>query len=160
MSQEPIKITTAKQLIKTVCIHLRIHTSSLYIPHDEILLHYGDVIVGTMASDITSRTLVYSTVLSGANKKTHQSSALLAFVRRIHGHRWIPGTKASKAENFHLMTSPWLPNCWCRHSQHTSLRRKKNTYFCPNSAHTVVSSKPNRSFATISCPYWHITMTW
>ena len=29
--------------------------------------HYGDVIMGTMASQITSLTIVFSTVLSGAN---------------------------------------------------------------------------------------------
>ena len=49
--------------------------------------HYSDVIMGTMASQITSLAIVYSTVYSGAD----QSSASLAFVcgeftgdRRIH----------------------------------------------------------------------------
>ena len=32
--------------------------------------HYGDVIMGTMASEITSLRIVYSTVYSGAEKKT------------------------------------------------------------------------------------------
>ena len=40
----------------------------------------------SMASQITNLTIVYSTVLSGANQRKHQSSASLAFVRRIH--RW------------------------------------------------------------------------
>ena len=48
------------------------------------LLHYSDVIMCTMASQITSFTVVYSAVFSGEDK--HQSSALLAFVRGIH--RW------------------------------------------------------------------------
>ena len=39
-----------------------------------------------MAIQITSRTIVYSTVYSGADQRKHQSSALLAFVRGIH--RW------------------------------------------------------------------------
>ena len=39
-----------------------------------------------MASQITSRTIVYSTVHSGADQRKHQSSASLAFVRAIH--RW------------------------------------------------------------------------
>ena len=47
---------------------------------------YSDVITGTMASQITSRTIVYSTVYSGAGQRKHQSSASLAFVRGIH--RW------------------------------------------------------------------------
>ena len=46
--------------------------------------HYRDVIMGAMASQITSLMIVYSTVYSGADK--HQSSASLAFVRGIH--RW------------------------------------------------------------------------
>ena len=46
--------------------------------------HYGDVIMGTMASQITSLTIVYSTVYSDADQRKHQSSASLAFVRGIH----------------------------------------------------------------------------
>ena len=57
-------------------------------------LHYGDVIMGTVASEITSLTIVYSTVWSDADQRKHQSSALLAFVRGIHRgpvnspHKW------------------------------------------------------------------------
>ena len=39
-----------------------------------------------MASQITSLTIVYSTIYSGADQRKHQSSASLAFVRGIH--RW------------------------------------------------------------------------
>ena len=46
--------------------------------------HYDDVIMGTMASQITSLTNVYSIVYSGTDQIKHQSSASLAFVRRIH----------------------------------------------------------------------------
>ena len=61
---------------------------------DPVLSHYGDVIMGTMASQITSITIVYSTVYSGADQRKHQSSASLAFVRGIHRgpvnspHKW------------------------------------------------------------------------
>ena len=53
--------------------------------------HYNDVIMGGMASQITSLTIVYSTVCSwtvcsGIDQRKHQSSAPLAFVRGIH--RW------------------------------------------------------------------------
>ena len=48
--------------------------------------HYGDVMMSTMASQITSLTIVCSTVYSGANPRKHQSSASLAFVWGIH--RW------------------------------------------------------------------------
>ena len=48
--------------------------------------HNNDVIMSTMASQITSLTIVYSTVYSGADQRKHQNSASLAFVRGIH--RW------------------------------------------------------------------------
>ena len=47
-------------------------------------MHYGDVIMGVLASQLTSLTIAYSTVYSGADQRKHQSSATLAFVRRIH----------------------------------------------------------------------------
>ena len=43
--------------------------------------HYSDVIMGTMASQITSITIVCSTVYSSADQRKYQSSASLAFVR-------------------------------------------------------------------------------
>ena len=46
--------------------------------------NYGDVIMGTIASQITSPTSVYSTVNSGADQSKHQSSASLAIVWGIH----------------------------------------------------------------------------
>ena len=48
--------------------------------------HYSDIIMGTMMSQITSLTIVYSTIYSGADQRKHQSSASLAFVQGIH--RW------------------------------------------------------------------------
>ena len=39
-----------------------------------------------MVSQITSLTIVYSTVYSGADQRKHQSSASMAFVQEIH--RW------------------------------------------------------------------------
>ena len=42
--------------------------------------------MGPIASEITSLTIVYSTVYSGADQRKYQSSASLAFVQEIH--RW------------------------------------------------------------------------
>ena len=53
---------------------------------------YNDVIIGAMASQITSLTIVYSSIYSGADQRKHQSSASLASVRESTGHRWIPRT--------------------------------------------------------------------
>ena len=50
--------------------------------------------MGAIASQITSLTIIYSTVYSDADQRKHQSSASLAFVRGIHRgpvnspHRW------------------------------------------------------------------------
>ena len=48
--------------------------------------HCSDVIMGAMASQITSPTIVYATLYSGADQRKHRSSASLVFVRGIH--RW------------------------------------------------------------------------
>ena len=59
-----------------------------------ILVHYDDVIMGAIASQITSLTIVYSTVYSGSDQSKHQNSASLAFVWGIHRgpvnspHKW------------------------------------------------------------------------
>ena len=72
-------------------------------------VHYTDVIMTTMASQITSLTVVYSTVYSDADQRKHQSSASLAFVWAIHRDRWIPRTKGQLlGKCFHLMTSSCL----------------------------------------------------
>ena len=74
----------------------------------ETQLHYIDVIMTTMASQITSLTVVYSTVYSDVDQRKHQSSASMAFVWGIHRDRWIPRTKGQlRGKCFHLMTSSW-----------------------------------------------------
>ena len=61
-------------------------------------IHYTDVIMTTIASQITSLTVVYSIIYSDADQRKHQSSASLAFVRGIHRwpvnspHKW-PATR-------------------------------------------------------------------
>ena len=68
--------------------------------------HYNDVIMTTIASQITSFMVVYSTVYSNPDQRKHQSSASLAFVWGIHRDRWIPRTKGQlRGKCFHLMTS-------------------------------------------------------
>ena len=46
----------------------------------DLVKHYGDVIMTTIASQITSLTIVYPTFYWGADQSKHQSSASLAFV--------------------------------------------------------------------------------
>ena len=49
-------------------------------------LRYSGVVMGAMASYITSLPIVYSNIKSGADQTKHQISASLVFVREIH--RW------------------------------------------------------------------------
>ena len=57
-------------------------------------LHYCDAIMGAVASQITSLTIVYTTVYSDVDQSKHQSFASLAFVWGIHRgpvnspHKW------------------------------------------------------------------------
>ena len=61
---------------------------------DRTINHCCGVIMGAMVSQITSLTIVYSTVHSGAYERKHQNTASLAFVRGIHrwpvnsSHKW------------------------------------------------------------------------
>ena len=59
-----------------------------------------------IASQITSLTIVYSTVYSDADQRKHQSPASLAFVWGIHRSGEFPAQMASNAENVSI---------WWRH---------------------------------------------
>ena len=77
-------------------------------------IHYSDVIMTTMASQITSLMVVYSTVYSDADQRKHQSSALLAFVWGSHRDRWIPRTKGQLRGNVSI---------WWHHHGYVSMLR-------------------------------------
>ena len=69
-------------------------------------VHCNNIIMSAIASQMTSRMIVYSTVYSGPDQRKHQSSASLAFVRGIH--RWpvnSPHKGPVTRKCFHLMTS-------------------------------------------------------
>ena len=55
--------------------------------------------MGAMAFQITSLTIVYSTVYSGADQREHQSSASLAFVWGTTVTGEFPAQMANYAEN-------------------------------------------------------------
>ena len=77
-------------------IHIYIYLTQVHWSRDNKITskHYCDVIMGGVASQITSLTIVYSSVYSDADQRKHQSSASLAFVREIHWglvnsqHKW------------------------------------------------------------------------
>ena len=74
--------------------------------------HYNDVIMGTIASQITSLTIVYSTVYSVADQRKHQSSASLAFVWGIHRgtgnspHKWTVTRKMFPFDDVIMLCRP------------------------------------------------------
>ena len=92
------------------------------------LCHYIDVKMTTVASQITSLTVVYSTVYSAADQRKHQSSASLAFVWGIHRDRWIPRTKGQlRGKCFHLMTSSCNIFCYAIDTTSSVITRGANS---------------------------------
>ena len=86
--------------------------------------HYSDAIMTTKASQITSLTIVYSTVYSGADQRKHQSSASLVFVREIHRspvnspHKW-PVTRKMFPFDDVIMDAVYLEYPWGRNHMET-----------------------------------------
>ena len=78
-----------------------------------VILHYNDVIMEAIASQMTSVTIVYSIVYSDADQRKHQSSASLAFVRGIHRgpvnspHKWPVTRKMFPFDDVIMMQAPF-----------------------------------------------------
>ena len=68
------------------CVRLRSRKYTHEVLFGSVSQHHNDVIMGAMASQITSLTIVYSTVYSATNQRKYQSSVWLAFLEGIH--RW------------------------------------------------------------------------
>ena len=97
--------------------------------------HYSDVIMSAMVSQITSLTIVYSTVYSGGDQRKRQSSASLAFVREIHRspvNSSQKGPVTRKMFPFDLMTSScdvstlWSTPADCQ----SGVKSDYNDYLC------------------------------
>ena len=68
--------------------------------------HYNDVIIGAIASQITSLTIVCSIIYSDADQRKHKSSRHWPLCGEFTGDRWIPRTNGQlRGKCFHLMTS-------------------------------------------------------
>ena len=90
----PIMTDIVLSIVKLVCTKRRIS-----------VFHYNDIIMSAMASQITSLTIVYSTVYSGADQRKHQTSASLAFVWGVprwpvnSPHKWAATWKIFPFDN-------------------------------------------------------------
>ena len=83
------------------------NSQRIHLNWQEGAIHYSDIIMSTTASQITSLTIVYSTVYSGADQRKHQKfcvTNLCAGNSPITGE--FPAHKASNAENVSI---------WWRH---------------------------------------------
>ena len=142
--------------------------------------HYLDVIMTTMASQITSLTVVYWTVYSDADQRKHQSSASLAFVWEITETGEFPAQRASYAENVSIwwrhhdmfMQIPWvisiyhwMVSCYlqygirtCRWKAGTS---KANRNIACQDAIIILSIQVIMTGSCLSFPCWtHLRVSW
>ena len=93
---------------------------------NNIEIRYNDVIMGVMASQITSLTIVYSIVYLGADQRKHQSSASLAFVWWIHRRPVNSLHKGPVTRKwFHLMTS----SCTSHQSSRNGLSYRRRVLY-------------------------------
>ena len=104
---------TSSQRIAFALTEYACHSTRTIDPSfHSIPCHYNDVIMTTIASQITSLTVVYSTVYSDEDQRKQKLRAL-TFVWGIHRDRWIPRTNGQlRGKCFHLMTSSCGPVAW------------------------------------------------
>ena len=117
--------------------------------HVKMIDHYIDVMMTTVASQITSLTVVYSIVYSGAGQRKHQSPASLAFVRGIHRAGEFPAQRASNAENVSI---------WWRHHASWYQFGQRCTRKPPDREHIVAASLQT-VIITNSLLVYHVQLT-
>ena len=117
-----------------------------------VALHYNDVIMSAIASQITSLTIVFSTVYSEADQRKYQRSASLAFVQGIHPgpvdspHKW-PLTRKIFPFGDVIMTIPCSKQSNKRRQEGWLLKSHSNeTDGC-----TLIGQKSPRNKCVIFC---------
>ena len=95
ISQDPVVKIEAKTIMFNIrCGQTDITVAVLAcIRWGQTSFDFSDVIIGVVASQFTSLTIVYSNVYLGADQRKHQSSTSLALWGEFTGYRWIPRTK-------------------------------------------------------------------
>ena len=96
--RQPIQYSSAK--------HLIIKSFLPYLNGCDATFHYTDVIMSTMASQITSLTIVYLIFYSGTDQRNIKVPRHRPFCGEFTDDRWIPRTKGQlRGKYFHLITS-------------------------------------------------------
>ena len=107
--------TMQKQHMLHICLARLIIVSWGHAVSQDSGTRNNDVIISPIASQITSLTIVYSTVYSDADQRKHQISASLAFVRVIY---WLPvnsphkGPVSRKMFSFDEVFMTKIPVSW------------------------------------------------
>ena len=123
--------------------------------------------MGVIASQITSLTIVYAIVYSGTDKRKHQSSASLVFVRGIHrGPVNSPHKGPVTRKMFHRHLGKWGRKAAClRKMQHVFIVYLHvfvlfvlEYILCANSI--VLYFKPCNSMPAQSMPYCVLDQRW
>ena len=97
--------------------YYQIYVAMTFWGHNQ-LNYYNDVIMGVMASQTTSFTIVYSTVYLGADQRKHQSFASLAFVQGIHRwpvnspHKWPVTRKMAPFDDVIMYKNTYFAPAW------------------------------------------------
>ena len=151
--------STAAQWTASITMnHNRIWRTFRNIHKRECLCHYDDVIMGAIASQITSLTIVYPTVYSGADQSKHQSSASLAFVWGIRRgpvnspHKWPVTLKMFPFDDVIMVRSKSVVSRYgCPHSP------AWRSMFFPGTGHQMAMNRRClNQFATIGLLTCHV----
>ena len=147
--------------------------------------HYDDVIMSTIASQITSLTIVYSTIYSGADQSKHQSSASLAFVWGIHRgpvnspHKWPVTRKMFPFDDVIMTCSFYVCNrlflalpmklraimvtgaMGYHHNRNviSPIQTKMGAYHCKIRLHTKQNYQIEGVISVLTDPRWHYSIT-
>ena len=121
------------------------------------VMHYRDVIISTLASQITGISIVYSTVCTDADQRKYQSSASLVFVRWIHRrpvnspHKGPVTRKIFQFDDVSMVLK--FPSLWINHE--TCVKYTIQRLWCQCKIQIVLLS---HQFTIISVIAWSYSM--
>ena len=121
------------------------------------IFHYNDVIMSAMASQITSLTIVYSSIYSRADKKNMKTSRHWPLWLEFTGDRWIPRTKGQQRGKMFpfddvIMWKFCPPNDAHFFSSLVCLRELYPSY---RHGHKVSSNDSQQNYSICYFWYWH-----